>query len=327
MFSEKRQRGLLLSGDGTKCRRQGFTIIELLVVIAISSLLIAMLMPAIQSARESARRMQCGAKLKQLGLGLFNYESTHGCLPSGYWHRVALLPYLDQAALYSQVQAEISTPPLGINKFIPLVIPAYLCPSDSAANTIGDSVTRVGAANYVACSGTGIQQGGFNGMFNFGFDFKDMRGSSVRLSEVTDGLSNTVAMSEALHATVTVDNWCHERLRAVWELPPPASGPTDFDAFVDACEALPPYPAQFGYQGQIERGVPWFVGDQGKGMYNHILPPNRPSCTPGNAPPYGCYPATSGHITGVNALLGDGSTTFVSRSIDRRVWRDMGSRF
>lgn len=308
-------------------RRSGLSLIEMLVAISITSMLIALLMPAVHSSRESARRMQCASNLKQIGVSLFNYESTYGCLPTGYWHKYDLLPYLEQSDLAAIMKSEFAAPTGGVPTFISRVIPIYTCPSDSAPKVIGDSVTRVGTTNYVACSGTGIQRDGFNGMFNLGWDYNDMRGGNVRLSDVTDGLSNTLAMSEALHATVTVNDSCHERLRAVWELPTRLTGPTELDQFADACEALPPYPAQFGYIGRIHKGVPWYVGDSGAGMYNHVLTPNRPSCTNGGAVQYGCFTATSGHITGVNVLYGDGRVSFISTSVDRSVWRDMGSRY
>ncbi len=306
-------------------RRSGLTLIEVLVVIAITSVLIALLMPAVQQAREAARRIHCTNNLKQFGLALHSYESTYGVLPIGA-HKYELLPTLGLTALHDLRNVAASGTADEWRELNNVAIPLFHCPSDSAPNRIGDSVVTVTTTNYVVCSGTGIQRDGFNGMFNHGGDYGDMPGGRVRLADVTDGLSRTVAMSEILHAVVSHDNFCTERLRAVWELPAAFTAAHQLDAFADACDALPPHPADSGYIGQIHKGVPWYDGDSGVGMYNHILTPNRPSCTNGGAVQYGAYTATSLHPGGVNVLYGDGHVTFVSTSIDRAVWRAQGSR-
>src|ERR1043165_1856410 len=92
--------------------RLGFTIVELLVVIAIIGVLVALLLPAVQTARESARRMQCTNNIKQIGLGVANYESTHRAMPPGNYHSVFgswlvwLLPFVEQQALRDRYSNE-----------------------------------------------------------------------------------------------------------------------------------------------------------------------------------------------------------------------------
>ncbi len=307
--------------------RAGLTLIEVLVVIAIISVLVSFLMPAVQLAREAARRTQCVNNLKQLGLALHNYESTYGVLPAGSDHKFALLPSLGLESLHSKRNVAAWGTAAEWDELDTVLIPVFVCPSDPESPRLGDAATQVVATNYVACSGTGIQRDGFNGMFNLGRDYgPNMPGGYVRLADVTDGLSNTSAMSEILHAVSRDGVHCSDRLRAVWNLPQSLNAPQQLDAFADACDSLPPQPANYGYVGYFHKGCPWYDGDSGVGMYNHILTPNRPSCFDSGAVQYGAYTATSMHRGGVNVLYGDGHVKFVSESIDRAVWRGWGSR-
>ncbi|GIX03920.1 MAG: prepilin-type N-terminal cleavage/methylation domain-containing protein [Planctomycetaceae bacterium] len=123
--------------------RTGFTLIELLVVIAIIAILIALLLPAVQQAREAARRTQCRNNLKQIGLAMHNYESTHGVLPPGRLTRVVgtvtdtkynawgvlILPFIDQAPLYNQYNTSWRWNDPGNQNVVSTVLPVYLCPS------------------------------------------------------------------------------------------------------------------------------------------------------------------------------------------------------
>ncbi|MBM4076125.1 MAG: DUF1559 domain-containing protein, partial [Planctomycetes bacterium] len=114
--------------------RRGFTLIELLVAIGIISLLMSLLLPAVQSARESARRMQCSSHLRQLGLATANYESSWQCFPSGLIHRYQLLPYLEQTALHDLKLAGSGS--IGLTaEWTPIMgaaLPIMQCPSDPA---------------------------------------------------------------------------------------------------------------------------------------------------------------------------------------------------
>lgn len=215
-------------------RLKGFTLIELLVVIAIIAILIALLLPAVQQAREAARRTQCRNNLKQYGLAMHNYESTNRCLPPGHLYRrvgtsaasinqggtgwgwiAMLLPYIDQAPLYNQIdfnlsmagctQSPIALVPTSNNKALcSTALPMALCPSSTAPKTdVNGGVGMPGrfdalaVASYKASTGSfhdnasGIQSSTatrYNGLF--------LRDSAIQFRDVTDGLSNTIAAGE-----------------------------------------------------------------------------------------------------------------------------------
>jgi prepilin-type N-terminal cleavage/methylation domain-containing protein len=191
----------------------GFTLIELLVVIAIIAILIGLLVPAVQQVREAANRTQCGNNLKQIGLALHNYHGVYKRFPSGYlcqpqanpnytapgWGWAAqLLPYLEQGNLYRQINFNLPVEDPSHRGIRTTVLPLFVCPSDSGtgvytvtsdANT---PLADVATNSYAACHGTGpdIEEelDDFNGMFS--------RNSRIRIADVTDGTSNTIALGE-----------------------------------------------------------------------------------------------------------------------------------
>lgn len=133
--------------------RSAFTLIELLVVIAIVGVLIALLVPAVQMAREAARRVQCSSNLKQIGVAMHNYHEAHQCFPPGnvstqprqYPHpehrtnwAISLLPYVDQDALYRKYRHELDNYLAAENAQVrEAFVPVYACPSDSGADELG----------------------------------------------------------------------------------------------------------------------------------------------------------------------------------------------
>jgi prepilin-type N-terminal cleavage/methylation domain-containing protein/prepilin-type processing-associated H-X9-DG protein len=206
-------------------RRNGFTLVELLVVIAIIGVLVALLLPAVQSAREAARRNSCANNLKQMGLGLHNYEDTWKRLPSalmggiptcnddGFGWAAAILPFVEQQALYNQVNPT-GTPCALLNYFnanqkpIPggeTPLKVYKCPSSVLPKLVPPLFKLPGAGSYAPEK---------NEMIGYAInDYKSAGGSCYgddgvmhklqeapnnrRFSEITDGLSNTLMVGES----------------------------------------------------------------------------------------------------------------------------------
>ncbi len=200
--------------------RRAFTLVEVLVVIAIIGLLVAILLPAVQAARESGRKTHCFNNLKQIGIALVNYHDTYGSLPPGYisqpdgnggelgpgWGWAALLlPQIEQINIFSVIQFQLAiekqTSPAAIAART-TTIATYLCPSDTinpswmtwTRDSLGNPVApicEVAAANYVAMYGSTEPGVDGDGLF--------YRNSSVRFADITDGLAETIAAGERSH--------------------------------------------------------------------------------------------------------------------------------
>lgn len=330
-------------------QRRAFTLIELLVVIAIIAVLIALLLPAVQQAREAARRTQCKSNLKQIGLSLHNYHSSADILPPGrlvtqvdgnghcfaaYAH---LLPYLDQGPLYNQVDFN-ANPDVGFGNAIPLAmnLPVLLCPSDPFAILQPATATSPASAvhNYPLNTGTTYPVSPRNaaGTPVTGIFFEN---SNVRFAGITDGLSNTVCISETVRSTAGGP--------ATWD----GVSPTNGFVLTQGNDNLLSGPELTNYAGQCHssglvlqqtRGSKWLYGAPGHSMYNHMRVPNdRDVDCRGGIPHSNKTDALwktlshnvtthSRHPGGVHSLLCDGSVRFVSENIDIMVWKAVGSR-
>ncbi len=213
--------------------RRGFTLIEHLVVIAINDILIALLLPAVQQAREAARRSQCQNNLKQIGLAMHNYHDTHKVFPPGFiggtgatgatpatgwaWGTF-ILPFMDQAPLYNQLQPGVTSAascgdgslcPSDANRLALLRtgLPAFVCPSDphpSITENPGNGVCavqiagagstyRIGLSNYIASANA---NGSIDGTYTTTYNGMFFSNSRTRVRDITDGTSNTMMMME-----------------------------------------------------------------------------------------------------------------------------------
>jgi prepilin-type N-terminal cleavage/methylation domain-containing protein/prepilin-type processing-associated H-X9-DG protein len=179
-------------------RRTGFTLIELIVSIAIVGVLAALLIPAVQSSRDAARRTVCKNQLRQLGLALHMYHDVHRCFPpgsytmgpsfpmqSGWGWGAMALPYIEQNAVYEQIDFGLGTGLGGNLPLIALPIPAFRCPSEIGSDTIGcvptgSSPFQLASGNY--CGSEGV----LSAM------------SAVRIAQITDGTSQTLMLGERI---------------------------------------------------------------------------------------------------------------------------------
>jgi len=325
-------------------RRLAFTLVELLVVIAIIGILIALLLPAVQAAREAARRSQCTNNLKQAGLGLHNYESAYNSFPfrmggtgttadtatvsnqsraSGW---VPLLPFMEQAPLYDAIKSggtansatSAATPAWGSSPnsvtpdFIPwrTQVPGLLCPSDPKTTKEGDNYA--GKSNYVFSMGDTIRIGG-TASNNYTGTAKH-RGlfwyqSGVRLRDITDGTSNTIAASER---SIGADSYNNIKGAAAV-----LSGIAD--TMLSTCLATKSSDGKYStsYTLNYHPGRRWADGAPIFAGFTTVLPPTASSCVSSNgADAYGVFSPTSWHPGGVNGLMADGSCRFFSETID-----------
>lgn len=306
-----------------KRMRSGFTLIELLVVIAIIGVLIALLLPAVQSAREAARRAQCTNNLKQIGLALHNYHDRNGALPgaqlvrnySSFSALTHILPDLEQSTLYNALNFSVLSNTDPANSTVMYsTVSSFNCPSD-VGNTALASIG--GSTNYMADMGswivwqyadgpnTGLQQP--NGVF-YG-------NSATKFADVLDGLSNTAFFSERILADGN-----NGEVSPIADVFFSTSQPTTIPQAVAACQALDI--TNLSNQFPLFMGAPWINGQH---VCLHVTAPNSRSCGFFTAL-RAIMPPSSHHPGGVNVLFGDGSVKFVKDSINVNTWRALGTR-
>ncbi|UUO07424.1 DUF1559 domain-containing protein [Blastopirellula sp. J2-11] len=305
-------------------QRLAFTLVELLVVIAIIGVLIALLLPAVQQARESARRMQCINRMKQVGLALHTYHDTYSAFPamqtqaaparpSGF---ASLLPYLEQTAIYDGMTS--ASPPYGSSDWNPThqgtTIAEFACPSDpnweSRAGVNGRK-----PRSYHFSVGDSIRNNHNSNSSKRGmFITQDNRD----FSDLLDGSSNTTALSEVVIGPNQITRTMKGNVAVTPGINANPSSPADCwgargtDGLVNPAIAVTA-------ESYVHRapGSRWAEGRVFFSGFSTVLPPNAPRCTvAATDDSWGVWTPSSFHPGGVNVGFADGSTHFVSDTID-----------
>jgi prepilin-type N-terminal cleavage/methylation domain-containing protein/prepilin-type processing-associated H-X9-DG protein len=320
----------------------GFTLIELLVVIAIIAILIAILLPAVQAAREAARRMQCTNNLKQIGLGLHNYEGSHGALPpqhvlSGSGTTVTwwgswgpgprILPYMEQGPMFDSINFSLPYNNPVNHTVAGLTLSVLLCPSEPNQQVATHSFGLAGVSSYGFCMGDWYVWGSFGSQPNRSAFTTNM---SRRWADFSDGQSNTVLASEAkTYQPYLRDCGGLSQIKNPNNIPAPNADP-----YAIAPEYISG-PCTLAGSGHSE----WIDGHVHQTGFTTAWPPNKKTLggptkvdtdlsgvrEMHGGPTYAAITARSHHPSGVNALFGDGSVKFVKDSINGPTWRAMGT--
>ncbi|MDR1485961.1 MAG: DUF1559 domain-containing protein [Planctomycetaceae bacterium] len=318
----------------SSCRLFGFTLVELLVVIAIIGILIALLLPAVQAAREASRRAQCSNNFKQLGLAIHNFNDTNNQLPTGMRnvirnnggthkqrHRFGTLlhlcPYIEMQALYEIFENKTDA---GDSTSWPSTVKGRsfshcLCPSDGAKTMVSD----YGRNNYHNVYGDTILVPGTDyhqtaDIINCPRGFFGLKYSHKALSEITDGLSNTIAMSERVGVTAMSQYNPANPLKGTVLI---STWGTSSTYNATRLQCITQQQSDSSISGGSQ-GINWGSGNSGQFGLSTVLPPNMASCNGssgwGDALSLGT--ASSNHTGGVNCLFGDGSVHFITASIN-----------
>ncbi len=332
---------------------RGFTLVELLVVIAIIGILVGLLLPAVQAAREAARRMQCSNNVRQIGLSLFNYESAYKRFPARRYgttgnnggtaiaandgafatnrnHNsgrispfVAILSFLEGNNMFNRITAgDTANAPGGPRGDVGWAVwdqppPAYQCPSDGGAGASAN-IRRI---SYAVCGGDSP------GSATLQLNNHDTRGLFAgrmlwrRISDLSDGTSNTIAISEVqMNSATSLSDVGLTIASNQVRLHQGYAIVAGVGASPILCRGAAA--GQFyvgGLSVHFRRGINWTDAPFALRGFNTVSAPNSPAC--GDLGTFGdqnagVFPPNSGHTGGVNAAMSDGSVRFISNSID-----------
>jgi prepilin-type N-terminal cleavage/methylation domain-containing protein len=320
-------------------RQRGFTLIELLVVIAIIAVLIALLLPAVQQAREAARRTQCKNNMKQLGLGVHNYESTFSRFASageftnrtGTWARAftttstftQILPYIDQAPLYNLMNMNVhysagyGAPSTGNALASQTKIASFICPSNAVTQADPQSF---GGTDYMPVAYTDLDNAASPARQKIPlttWDRDSVLGNWNRIGDTTDGLSNAIAIIEdSGKPSGIVGSYAAGTLTGALVMPGVVAGAMPGSSNSAPNRWADPDSGSGVSGASTNRDT--FINNN-KNPSNTVCPWSTNNCGPNDEP-------FSLHVGGCHALLGDGSVRFLSENIDGNTLRRLCSK-
>lgn len=308
--------------------RLAFTLVELLVVIAIIGVLVALLLPAVQAAREASRRSMCSNNLKQLGLALHNFESAHQKIPAGEYTdasylspHVFLLPFMEQSALFDRFNLNLGAFDAHNVAAAPH-LSVMVCPSDPRP----DRSQVMGWTNYHPNAGSWVSINGWDGLFGPASDEGGPNGKKLpplSFGQVTDGLSNTCAFAEV--ALGGGSSGGPNNKFDVYEASAPTSSIANARAAYLGMDWKTLTIPDFGGNPWRWRGYPWSEGSAWRNWYNHLLPPNSTAFRPGDWAQI-VSPASSYHSGSAQAVMADGAVKLFNSTMDVNVWNALGTR-
>jgi len=314
---------------------RGFTFVELLVVIAIIGILISLLLPAIQAAREAARRNSCVNNLRQVGIAVQNYVDARRTLPpfsllpagktSQPWSALArLLPYLEEKNLHDLIDWDVDHEFTAKPKVAGMRINIYMCPTEVRDEARVTGAVTYYPSNYAFNTGTWFIYDPVSKKYGDGAFAPNQ---AFRLSKISDGMSKTIGMSETKAYQANV--WDTGKPNTLGVAPP--ATPADAQTYAGGT---------FDFNGHTE----WVEGDVHETGFTTTFTPNTivPYTANGQtqdidlismrdgesitAPTYAATTARSYHPGGVNVMLLDSSIQYVSDEIGLPIWRAYGTR-